>query len=308
MPRAWGSSASRFGLGFILGSGLGGLLSEYTVHGRSGVWPCLLAGALGLVNFAWTLFGLRESLPEERRSKSKRRLTPLDLEATRRTLARPALGRVVLVSFITIASFTVLDQTFRFFTKDLFSMSQRGTGLVLAAVGVTAALVQGGLVRQLSKRVPDVTLLRAGLWIQVAAFASLAAAPELGLAGLWIGSILLAIGNGLSQPSSSAYLSRRAGASEQGEVLGTNQSFSSLARMLGPALGGYLYGAYGLRWPYLASAVGMALAALVALTLPRSESPPTVTSLGAPVPRRLIGAPPSHLSGCLADGTLLTSL
>lgn len=262
-----------FGLGFILGPGLGGILAEYTVNGRTGVVPCALAGVLGLVNLAWTYFGLRESLPAESRSKSKRRLSPLDWDATLRTLARPALGRAVLVNFMTVASFTILDQTFRFFTKDLFQMTQRDTGLVLAAVGITAALVQGGLVRQLSKRVSELVLLRAGLVIQVLAFASLASAPELGLPGLWVGSVLLAIGNGLSQPSGSAYLSKRASASEQGEVLGTNQSFASLARTIGPALGGYLYGYVGLRWPYLASAFGMAAAVLVALTLRDDHAP-----------------------------------
>lgn len=262
-----------FGLGFILGPALGGVLAEITVNGRTGVVPCVVAGALGLVNFVWTLLGLRESLPKERRSTSTRRLTPLDLDATRRTLSRPALGRAVLVNFMTITSFTVLDQTFRFFTSDLFKMTQRGTGLVLAAVGVTAALVQGGLVRRLSKRVSDILMLRAGLIVQVAAFACLAFAPETGLTGLWIGSILLAIGNGLSQPSGSAYLSRRAGASEQGEVLGTNQSFASLARTCGPIAGTYVYTAYGLRWPYALSAVGMVVALVVALSLRDTSEP-----------------------------------
>lgn len=262
-----------FGLGFILGPGLGGILAEYTVNGRTGVWPCAIAGVLGLVNVAWTYFGLPESLPVEARSKSKRRLTPLDWDATRRTLARPSLGRAVLVNFMTIASFTILDQTFRFFTKDLFQMTQRDTGLVLAVIGITAALVQGGLVRQLSKRVSDLLLLRAGLILQVAAFGALSAAPDVGLAGLWVGSVLLAIGNGLSQPSGSAYLSKRAGASEQGEVLGTNQSFASLARMFGPAIGGYLYSSYGLRSPYVVSAFGMTAAVLLAFSLHERAAP-----------------------------------
>lgn len=256
-----------FGLGFILGPALGGMLAEITVNGRTGVVPCLVAGGLGLVNVIWTWIGLPESLPKELRSASTRRLSPLDLEATRRTLSRPALGRAVLVNFMTVTSFTVLDQTFRFFTSDLFRMSQRGTGLVLAAVGVTAALVQGGLVRRMSKRVSDVLMLRSGLLVQVAAFALLALAPELGLAGLWVGSLLLAVGNGLSQPSGSAYLSRRAGVSEQGEVLGTNQSFASLARTCGPVMGTYVYTALGLRWPYALSSFGMALALGLALTL-----------------------------------------
>lgn len=263
-----------FGLGFIFGPFVGGMLSEITVNGRTGVVPCAVAGGLGVINFVWTTFGLRESLPKELRSQKKRRLTPLDWQATKHTLARPALGFSVLVNFVTIASFTMLDQTFRFFTKDLFEMTQRGTGIVLAAVGVTAALVQGGMVRPLVKKHGELPLLRSGLILQVFAFVTLASAVETRLVGLWVGSILLAVGNGLSQPAGSAYLSRQANANEQGEVLGTNQSFASLARMFGPAAGGYLYDALGLRSPYIAAAIGMLIAAGLAMALRPAEDAP----------------------------------
>lgn len=265
-----------FGLGFILGPGIGGILAEIEVNGRTGVVPCAVAMGLSLVNGVWVLFGLPESLPPERRSTSKRRLAPLDLGALRRTLSRPSIGLAVLVNFMTLVSFTNLDQTFRFFNKDLFQLTQRQTGMVLAVVGVTAALVQGGIVRQLAKRIAEEQILRVGLLLQAAAFAVLVGSATQGIAWLWGGAILLAVGNGLSQPSASAYLSRRAGESEQGEVLGTNQSFASLARMFGPALGGLLYGEIGPRAPYTFAAVGMLLAFGMAFKLRSAREEATV--------------------------------
>src|SRR5206468_10079797 len=86
---------------------------------------------------------------------------------------------------------------------------------------------------------------------------------------LYLASGLLAVGNGLTQPSIPAYISRRADRSMQGETLGTNQSASSLARVFGPALGGWLYGELGPRSPYVYAALGMTLATLIAFRLRR---------------------------------------
>ena len=72
-----------------------------------------------------------------------------------------------------------------------------------------------------------------------------------------------------SSPATSAYISKRAPIDEQGSTLGTNQSFASLARTLGPALSGYLYTAMGTGAPYVAGSVGMLVALVVALRLPR---------------------------------------
>jgi MFS family permease len=131
-----------------------------------------------------------------------------------------------------------------------------------------AALVQGGLIRPLSKRVADATLIRVGVLLQLVAFAGIAASPSFGRGVLYGASALLAVGNGFTQPSTSAYVSRRASASEQGATLGVYQSFSSLARMFGPAFGGFLYGAFEPRAPYIAAAIGMGIALAVALLLP----------------------------------------
>lgn len=258
-----------FGLGFILGPGIGGVLASYPVNGRHGPWACWAAAALSFINFIWVARGLVESLPKEKRKHAVvRSRSPIDFGALRRTLSDPALGRAILVNFVLVLSFANLDQTYRFFNKDMFGMTTRETGFVLAAIGVAAALVQGGVVRQLSGKVEDANILRAGVLIQVVAFAMTAMAPDIGRWMLYVAGVTLAIGNGLSQPSVSAYVSKRAHASEQGATLGASQSMASLGRMFGPAMGGFLYGHLGPRSPYWAASTGMVLALLIALTLP----------------------------------------
>ena len=124
-------------------------------------------------------------------------------------------------------------------------MTALETGLVLGFIGVVAAGVQGGLIRPLAKRFDEAQLIRAGTAIQALAFAGLAASPTFGRGALYAAGGLLALGNGLTQPSVSAYVSKRADPKAQGGTLGTNQSAASLARVFGPALGGWLYGALG---------------------------------------------------------------
>ncbi len=268
-----------FGLGFILGPGIGGALSGISIGGRTGAVPCFVAAALSLVNLGWTYVGLRESLPPERRAghptstadRAKRSLSPLNLAAARDAFSRPGVAIAILVNFAITVSFTVLDQTFRFFNKDLFGMSPLDTGIVLAFVGVVAASVQGGLIRPLSKRYDEASLIRVGTGLQAVAFGLFAASPAFGRPMLYIAGAVLAIGNGMTQPSVGAFISKRADPREQGSTLGTNQSAASLARMFGPSLGGWLYGAFGPRSPYLVGAVGMAVAMVVAFAIDRRE-------------------------------------
>jgi len=276
--RGMGMIGMAFGLGFILGPGVGGALAHVKVNGHEGALPCFVAAALSLVNFGWVAFGLAESLPPEKRSDKRRSLLPFDLEAARETFGRPGIGACILVNFLVLLSFTNLDQTFRYFTKDHFGMNAMATGGVLAFTGVVAALVQGGLIRPLSKRIEDARLIQVGVVLQAAAFAILAVAPRFGVATLLGGCALLALGNGLSQPSVSAYISKRADASEQGGTLGTNQAIAALARMVGPGVGGWLYGHLGHTSPYVTAAAGMVVAALLGLLLSSASAQTRSTS------------------------------
>lgn len=275
--RGMGLIGAAFGMGFILGPGLGGVLTPYEINGHRGAVPCFLAAALSLVNLAWVALGLVESLPPERRKKgASRRLAPLDPAAMQRAFRLPGVLVAVTVNFLLLLAFTILDQTFAFFCFAGFGIDERGTGLVLAFIGVLAAVVQGGVLRPLSRRFPDTALLRVGVFLQMVAFATLAMSPAWGRWALFAGGGLLAVGNGLSQPSIAAYVSKAAPAEDQGNTLGTSQSFAALARTFGPALGGWLYGSFGERVPYAVSAAGMLVALALSTALrARALAPPS---------------------------------
>lgn len=278
--RGMGLIGMAFGLGFILGPAIGGSLSGVLLAGRRGALPCFVAASLSLANLSWVYFRLRESLPPERRSLVKRSLMPLNVAAARDAFTRPGVALAIFVNFVLTTSFTVLDQTFRFFDRDMFrdpisgaEKTELQTGLVLAFTGIIAAGVQGGLIRPLSKRVPDAPLIRAGTAFQAFAFAVIALAPSLGRGALFAGCALLAVGSGFTQPSVGSFISKRADPREQGATLGTNQSAAALARMFGPALGGFLYGTFGPRAPFIAGSIGMTLTFLLAFALRKEPAP-----------------------------------
>jgi MFS family permease len=257
-----------FGLGFIIGPGIGGALADVTINGRHGPLACFVAAGLSVVNLVWVYLGLGESLPPDKRDpNASRSLAPLNVAAMKRAFSIPGVLLAVVANFLIILAFTNLDQTFRFYNKDMFQMSLRETGFIFFFIGTVAALVQGVLIRKLAARFHEATLIRAGVLLQAIAFAGIAASPWYGKAALYASGAILALGNGLSQPSTSAYVSKRASETEQGNTLGTNQAFASLARMIGPAAGGYLYTALGPRAPYLSGAIGMVVALLVAFGL-----------------------------------------
>jgi len=272
--RGMGLIGMAFGLGFILGPALGGALARIPVNGHHGAVPCFVAAGLSGANLLWVGLGVPESLPADRRAAiRRRRLVPLDLQALRAAFALPGVGLAIAVNFLVILSFTNLDQTFTFYCGDLFGIDERGTGYVLAFIGVVAAAAQGGLVRPLSKRFDEGTLMRVGTLLQALAFGGLVVAATLGARPiLYTSGGLLALGNGLTQPSTAAFISRRAPADAQGATLGTNQSFASLARTFGPALGGWLYATLGPRAPYAAASLGMVIALALAMGLRKPEA------------------------------------
>ena len=266
--KGMGLIGAAFGVGFVLGPGIGGVLAQIPLNGRHGPWALFLAAALSAVNFVWVAAGLVESLPPERRTKhAERRLAPIDVKKTLEVLADHALARAVLSNFVLILFFSGMEQTMRYFNKDGFDMTLSQTGALLVVVGLTGAAVQGGIVRRLSGRVQDTAMLKVGLVLQAIAFGGITASPSVGRWLLYASGVVLAIGNGLTQPATSAFVSKRAKEGEQGVTLGVNQSMSSLARATGPALAGFVYDALGIRSPFALATVGMLLALLVAAPL-----------------------------------------
>jgi MFS family permease len=273
--RGMGIIGIAFGLGFIFGPFIGGWLAQFPVFGREGFLPAFVAAGLAAVNFLIALRTLPESLPPERRGKQVRRAVPLDLAAIRAAIAVPGIGAAVAVNFAMVLWFAGMEQTFNLFTMDGFGMSTAATGRIFGIVGVVGAIVQGGVVRRLAPRVGEARLVYWGLGIQAVAFALLGVSSDfgqLGVLALYTSAGLIALGNGLTTPSLPAFASRRATVTTQGVTLGALQSAAALARAAGPLVGGALYATIDPRAPYLAGAVGLAAAGVLALARLRPQT------------------------------------
>src|SRR5205085_3193278 len=149
--RGMGIIGMGFGLGFIIGPFVGGALGRVLVLGRPGALAAFVAAGLSVANLILALVTLPESLAPERRGKSVRRVSPIDLRQLRASVALPGVAPAIAINFTMVFWFAGMEQTFRLFTEDKFGMSDWETGRSFGLVGVVAATVQGGLIAPLSR-------------------------------------------------------------------------------------------------------------------------------------------------------------
>ena len=278
--RGMGLIGLAFGLGFILGPFFGGELARVPLMGRAGTLPAFVASGLSIVNFVLAFFFLPESLSRSSREAPVHgaRRSVFSLRSVRQALGHPDVGRVMGVNFLVVFWFAGMEQTFRLFTDDAFHMTAAGTGRVLGLVGITAAVIQGGLIGRLSRRFGEKKLLTTGLLVQTLGFFLLGLSAHVTWGAkvvLGAAAMAIAAGSGLCTPSISSYVSRRTKRESQGMMLGSLQSLSALARVLGPAFGGLLYQTIAPSAPYYAGAAGMAIAAVLTIGLAPATTPAT---------------------------------
>ena len=226
--KGMGLIGAAFGLGFIFGPALGGILSRWGVH-----VPFLFAGALSLANATLLYFVLPETVGPghpARESAAAGRWAQLSS-----ALRRPSLAFVLAVYFLFVTAFSVMTSSFGLFTLYRFGFDAHDTGWIFAFVGVVGALVQGGLIGRLVKTFGEPALVIAGALMFAASLVLIPlTGPATGTLALLSLGALFALGNGLATPSLTSLASKSAGAGEQGGVLGVTQSVASLARAVGP--------------------------------------------------------------------------
>src|SRR4029077_12947197 len=140
-------------------------------------------------------------------------------------------------------------------------------GFVFFYVGLLSALMQGVLIGSLTRRFGEERLMLGGLAFLLVGLVLLPFAGD--VTRLLVALSALAVGNGALAPSLNSLISRRAGAGEQGEVMGVAQSVGSLSRVLGPIIAGSLFGALGRSSPYLWGALLVLCALFLGWRLPR---------------------------------------
>lgn len=224
---AYGMMGAAFGVGFILGPAVGGLLGS--VEPRMPFW---VAAGCCLLNALYGLFVLPESLPPERRAPFNwRRANPVG--AIGMLVQRADLRGLAAVKFLMDLSHLVLPSTFVLAASYRYGWTTRDVGLVMGSVGLTSMVVQAGLVGRAVKRFGERVMLPVGLLAGATSMViyGLASTPALFMVGVPVGAL-----QGFAGPSLQSLITRKVSPSEQGRLQGALSSAQGFAGMLGPAM------------------------------------------------------------------------
>jgi MFS transporter, DHA1 family, tetracycline resistance protein len=226
--KSFGMLGAAFGLGFIIGPVIGGLLGD--IDHRLPFW---VSAALALLNFVYGLFVLPESLPKERRSAKFDWAHAKPMGSVHLLRNYPQIWGLVAVVFLANFAHYVYPSTFVLFADESFGWKEKQAGYVLAAVGVLSVIVNAILVGKLVKRLGERRTILFGLSCGVIGFLiyGLAGTGWIFLAGLPI-SALWAI----AAPSTQSLITRQVGPEMQGRIQGALSSLISLAGIAAPAL------------------------------------------------------------------------
>jgi MFS transporter, DHA1 family, tetracycline resistance protein len=224
---SFGLIGAAFGIGFVLGPALGGILGA--ISPRLPFWA---SAFMALANFCWGLFVLPESLPKEKRVafswKNANPIGALKLLRSHPMLAGLARSYFLInLAHVVLPSITVLYMHYR------YGWDARAVGLMLAGVGVSSLIVQGFLVKPAVKLLKERRTIAAGLICGAAGFAIYGLAPTGRI--FWIGVPVMALW-GIATPSLQAIMTRLVEPTEQGRLQGALASLTGMASLIGPML------------------------------------------------------------------------
>ena len=231
--KAFGMMGAAFGLGFVIGPAIGGLLGEFGPR-----VPFFAAAGLAGLNFLFGLLVLPETLPpESRRPFSFARANPI---GTLKVFADyHGVARLALVMFIYIFATSVYPAIWSFWGIARFGWSEATLGLTLAAFGLLTAIVQGGLTGILVTWMGERATVVLGLVIAIVVAVGYGLAP--GLAAVLI-LLVIHAPEGLVNPALTAIMSKQAPADAQGELQGGIASVQSIAMLLGNLMFAQVFG------------------------------------------------------------------
>ncbi len=260
--KGMGMIGAAFGLGFVFGPFIGGLLSSYSY---------MIAG-FGASAFSFTAFLFAIfMLPESLKKSSKKKITAkiFEFSFAKRILTQPQLGLLIGIFFIIVFSMANIYGTFALLGYKIYHFSDQQNGYLFGIIGLVSAVMQGGFIRFLSKIFKDKTLVTTGILFMMT---GLALIPYGGnFTGLALIAVILSLGTGLLQPVILSMISKHSSDTEQGAVLGLNSSFSSFARVLGPLWGGFAFEFIGYQFPFLTGAFFAVITLLIVLKYLKNE-------------------------------------
>lgn len=256
-----GMIGAAFGLGFVLGPALGGLLGRESLR-----VPVFFASALTLANLVFAALKLKESRrpADAARADPARELLGVFSGTPARLRRHRVTARLFLVGFLLTLAMAALETSFSLTIPAVYGYGAMGIGGLLAFAGIIQAFTQGYLIKRTVGLLGESRLLRMGVVLFALGLAPVGSLPA--RTALFVMLALVAIGYGFATTSVATLISRGTVADLQGEALGINQSAQSMARILGPLGAGLAYQLLGPTAPF----VGGAGVALVALAMTRA--------------------------------------
>ena len=264
--RRMGLIGAAFGVGFVLGPAIGGILSQFWTKG-----PFWFGAGLAFLNAIAVLLILPEPEKHVKRSEAGIPAGPDVVDQT----GRAGIPVLVVTYFVAIAGFAIVTMIYPQVLDRRFSLTPAQISLVFVFLGLVGAFIQGGAIGRMARRFGDYKLAAAGLLLMAISMVIMPFAHNIPL--FLVFTFGLAAGNSLAQPTLMAMASRLAASTAQGRVIGTVQSAGSLGRVVGPSAGGFILGwdrpgpdlAYG-NTPFVIGGIVMGIAFLISLMLRRS--------------------------------------
>lgn len=225
--RRFGQLGAMFGLGFMLGPVIGGLLGDINVR-----LPFYVAGCLAVVNWLYGFFVLPESLPPEmRRPLELRKMNPV--AALQGLAALKGVGPLVIVLALSSLAQFMLHTSWVLYTKFKFGWGPGQVGWSLLAVGVVSVISQGVLLRPMLKRFPAHQLALLGMSSGSLAYLGFGLVSQGWMMYVVIGANLF---GGVAAAAMQSIISNAADASQQGRTMGAVSSLNSLMAVLAPII------------------------------------------------------------------------
>jgi MFS family permease len=264
--KGMGLIGAAFGLGFIFGPFIGGVLANRFDYGV----PAYLSALLSFISLLFAIFMLKESLTKEHMEAHTK--TNLSLKTQLRkfveAIRHEYIGLLIVLAFVSVFSIANIFATLQLFAESSsgFKFNIEEISYLFAFMGFIGAMVQGVLIRPILKYFDEKKVYIVSNLLLAVGLGTIPLANH-HIAYLLASITLMGAGNGLSLAISSGLISKYTRPDEQGGILGLNQSLSALARFLGPAWGGFVYQFVGYAAPFLTGGIIMLIATFFSLKL-----------------------------------------
>ena len=250
--KGMGLIGAAFGLGFVFGPLFGGFLSKYGYQVTG-----FASASFSFIAFLFTIFFLPESLKKVTDISTKKVRKLIDIPAIKLLFKNKKIAFLIIMFFILVFSVANIYGTFALIGYKVYHFNDMQNGIMYGIIGLVSAMVQGGLLRVLTKYFNDTKIVIGAAFLMIVGLTLIPYAGN--MTGLIFVTIILALGTGSLQPTMLSLISKNTSESDQGFTLGVNQSFSAFARVLGPLWGGFAFEYIGYQYPFLTGAAFTAI-------------------------------------------------